>query len=183
MGRRENKVRIHLSVVRPVLLGALLLVSGTLCASAAEQICLAAKDAANNPVDGGFAAAQCSDQIEVVEFHHLVESERGSPVLRKVIFTKLIDDATVDLYRAWDRREKWAELSFGFFSQGGGGALTLSQTIKLQGVQIADIELLDSEETPEGAAGRASASERIRVVFDTITVIDESNGDQVTLQR
>ena len=151
------------------LAAALMVLFGLPC-MAGQTICATIEGSLQGPIAGDPPQALvilCTEQIGVFELHHLVDADAaGRLAHRTLIFTKRIDSASVNLWRAWENREPLTTVQFQFFR---GAVLTHYYTIQLGAAFVESIEPyvgdgFDPELSP------LQPSERIRLSYTQLTV-------------
>ena len=171
-------------LIPTITVASLLLLAAT-SAAASQPFYVKITGASQGVIEGGVTAGGREGTIEGFEYHHLVEIPidpgSGLPTGRAqhqvVIFTKEVDKATVNLWRALDNGENLTKVEFMFYRVTNVGLQELYYKVTLTDAKVVALEPI----TPHFRDADFidfTDQERIRLNYRLIKVEFPSDGDE-----
>jgi type VI secretion system Hcp family effector len=172
-GQRSRLVRLSLSI-------AFVIAGWSSSADAALDTYLIASGAKQGAIPGDVTAKGFENSIEVNEAHHLIQNSSGvSTTHEPFIFTKQVDRASTKLFRALDTVESLS-MEFKFTRPSASGTVEIYYNIRLTNARIVAIEPITPSNLDPASVSLPS-QERVRVVYDQISIRYMPTGDEVIL--
>jgi type VI secretion system Hcp family effector len=159
---------------------ALLAVSLSGPAGAAERPCVTVTGDASGKIQGEPKLSRCSAaSFEAQEYHHLVRSNSekpGSEIHEPVVFIKEVDKSSPKLWAVHRDREPLT-VEFSFYRAGGGGSLERYYVVELRDARIVAMEPI-TEDVDVAATAGVPDRERIRIGYQTLVIRYLPDGEE-----
>lgn len=163
--------------------GLLIFVGAVGSVQAAMDSCIFIEGAAQGVIIGDGNSSRCSQEIIGHEFHHLVGFDPASGLQHhEVIFTKDVDQSTVNLWTAFDNGELLTTVRFRFYRpdpQGGTDQQYFTVTLSQGKIEAIEPYMGDVQ---DATLSNLSVRERVRISYGQIRLTFEPTGSSTVIE-